>query len=98
MSKKYIPAPLNTAEVVLPAELTELVEKLAENAHEVWAVNRINAGWTYGPARDDENKKTPCLVPYANLPESEKFYDRQLVTETLKSILKLNYKILIDGG
>lgn len=89
----YCPKPINTSDVELSKELLELTEKIAENVHEVWASGRIEQGWTYGPVRDDVKKETPCLVPYSDLPESEKEYDRNTALETLKLIVKLGYKI-----
>lgn len=93
MTKEYIPTPADTANVKLPPELHPLIENMAKNVHEVWAQNRINEGWTYGPTRDDANKKHPCLVAYDDLPESEKAYDRATSQETLKLILKLGFEI-----
>lgn len=93
MTKEYIPNPAETSDVKLPDELLPLIEEMAKNVHEVWAQNRINEGWTYGPQRDDVNKKHPCLVPYHELPESEKEYDRATSQETLKLILKLGFDI-----
>lgn len=90
----YAPKPIDTTDVKLSAELLELTEKIAENVHEVWAVGRIAEGWTYGPVRDDAKKETPCLVSYAELPESEKEYDRNTALETLKLITKLGYEII----
>jgi RyR domain-containing protein len=89
----YRPKPLDTSAVTLPASLRNLLEKLAENTHEVWAVQRISDGWTLGPNRDDDNKKHPGLVPYADLSEGEKEYDRKTASETLKAILLLGYAI-----
>jgi hypothetical protein len=89
----YQPKPLNTAAINLPASLQQLMEQLAENAHDVWAATRIEQGWSYGSTRDDARKKHPCLVPYSELPESEKEYDRKTAGETLKAILKLGYTI-----
>jgi hypothetical protein len=89
----YHPAPLDTSTVELPVSLHKLLERLAENAHDVWAATRVAQGWSHGPARDDGNKKHPCLVPYAELPESEKDYDRNAAVETLKAILLLGYTI-----
>lgn len=77
----------------LPRELEELTELLARNAHEVWARNRVQEGWTWGEVRDDAKKTTPCLVPYEDLPESEKAYDRSTAMQTLKLVLKLGYRI-----
>lgn len=89
----YTPNPINTDHVVLNEELLQLVEKLAENVHDVWAASRIAEGWTYGPVRDDATKQTPCLVPYDRLPESEKDYDRNTAMGTLKLILSLGFEI-----
>ena len=47
----------------------------------------------FGPTRDDSHKKHPCLIPYADLPESEKEYDRKMAAETLKAIVLLGYRI-----
>lgn len=93
MTKEYIPEPVETDSVHLPEELLPLVEDMARNVHEVWAKNRMNDGWTYGAVRDDVAKKHPCLVPYDELPESEKHYDRATSQETLKLILKSGFVI-----
>ena len=89
----YKPTPIDTSSVVLPAELLELTEKIAENVHDIWAKGRIDAGWVYGESRNDEKRENPCLVPYGELPESEKLYDRNTAMETIKLIVKLGYKI-----
>ena len=92
----YIPKPINTEDVKLPSEIAELSEKLARNTHEVWAKGRLDDGWCYGEVRDDENKLHPCLVPYDQLSEIEKDYDRRTAMETVKLILKLGYTIKKD--
>lgn len=89
----YNPKPINTDDIVLSDDLLELKEKIAENVHEVWAAGRIAGGWTYGPVRDDALKTTPCLVPYDDLPDSEKEYDRNTALQTLKLVIALGYKI-----
>ena len=89
----YQPNPVDTTDVVLSADLLELTEEIAENVHEVWAQGRIREGWTYGAERNDTKKETPCLVPYNQLPESEKTYDRNTALETVKLIVKLGYRI-----
>ncbi len=93
MKKEYRPEPVDTQSVKLPDELKPLIEEMARNVHEVWAQNRITDGWTYGPVRDDAAKKHPCLVPYDQLTESEKEYDRATSQETLKFILKSGFAI-----
>ena len=89
----YQPHPKKVDGIVLPPELLALTEQIAENVHEVWAAARMAEGWTYGPVRDDAKRQTPCLVPYADLPEEEKAYDRNTAMQTLKLIVKLGYKI-----
>ena len=91
--KKYIPKPIDTSDVTLSEDIFELSEQIAKNVHEVWAINRLNEGWTYGEVRDDMKKTTPCMIPYEDLPEIEKDYDRNTAMETLKLIIKLGYKI-----
>lgn len=93
MDKKYTPQPIDTSDVELSEELLLLTEQLARNVHDVWAVGRLNEGWTYGPERNDTLKQNPCLVDYSDLPESEKEYDRNTAMETLKTILKLGWGI-----
>ena len=91
--EKYKPQPVNTSDVKLPDDLTPLIEEMAKNVHEVWAQNRINDGWTYGTVRDDVKEQHPGLVPYEELPEREKEYDRATSQETLKFILKSGFSI-----
>ena len=93
MKKTYNPKPINTEGIELPEDLIELREKIAENVHDIWAKQRIEQGWSCGEVRNDELKQHPCLVPYDELPESEKEYDRNTAMETLKLIIKLNWKI-----
>jgi ryanodine receptor 2 len=89
----YDPKPIDPRSVALPPEIVELTEKLAEHAHDVWAYERLKQGWTYGPKRDDANKKHPCLVPYAELPETEKVHDRNTAMQTLQYLVAKGYRI-----
>lgn len=93
MKYSYTPQPVDTSDVILPEELNELVELISKNVHEVWAQSRLGQGWTYGPERSDELKHHPCLIPYEELPEIEKAYDRDTAMGTLKLIAKLGFKI-----
>ena len=92
-NESYIPQPIDTKDVELPEELKALAEQMAKNVHEIWAETRIAQGWTYGPERNDAKKKHPCLIPYEELPEEEKVYDRNTSIETLKFILKAGFVI-----
>ena len=90
---KYIPHPLPLEELDLNSDLEELIEIIAKNIHEQWSFARIQEGWVYGPNRDDKKKTTPCLVPYEELPENEKEYDRNTAKTTIMTILDSGYKI-----
>ena len=89
----YTPAPIDNSFIRLTPELEELVERLAHNIHELWAQERLREGWRYGPERDDSRKTTPVMVPYEQLPDSEKYYDRVMARETIKTILALGGKV-----
>ncbi len=89
----YEPYPICLDDVSLDGNLTELQEAIAENAYEIWAKARTDKGWTYGPERNDQKKETPDMVPYCNLPESEKLYDREMAMQTLKLVKKLGFEI-----
>lgn len=92
--QEYIPQPVDVSGISLNPELQELTEMIAENAHDVWAENRMKEGWTYGAVRDDGKKKHPDLVPYGELPEGEKEYDRLLALHTIKLVKRLGYRIV----
>lgn len=96
----YHPNPIDTSGIVLSDKLLALTEKIAENVHDVWAAGRIQEGWTYGEVKDSAAKTTPCLVPYGQLPDSEREYDRKTALETIKLIVKLGYRIVpaADGA
>ena len=93
MKNMYVPQPMDTSDIQLPKELDVLLEQMAKNVHEVWAESRIAQGWSYGEERNDTLKHHPCLVPYEELPEVEKAYDRDTALGTLKLISKLGFKI-----
>jgi len=95
--KTYYPKPIDTRHIELPDDIMALTERLAENAHDLWAQQRLADGWRYGLKRDDMNKLHPCLIAYKDLPESEKTYDRLAAIETLKAIMALDYVIYSKG-
>jgi len=89
----YKPTPIDTGQVQLPAELAPLLERLAEHVHDIWSCGRIAEGWTHGEHRNDRDKTHPGLIPYAELSEGERDYDRRTMEQTLKAILALGFKI-----
>ena len=92
-TNNYTPQPIEISAIRLPEELNPLVEQMAKNVHEVWSAGRMADGWKYGAKRDDEKKTHPCLVPYEELPESEKEYDRNTAIGTLRFILAKGFSI-----
>jgi len=89
----YTPLPIDTSEIFIDQDILELIELIANNTHDVWAESRIEEGWIYGPTKDSNLKTTPDLVPYEDLPESEKEYDRKTAMEAIKILISLGYKI-----
>jgi ryanodine receptor 2 len=92
-ARAYRPEPIRTDGVQIPPELATLTEMLAQNAHDVWASQRLAQGWTWGPSRDDARKQHPCLIPFEQLADSEKDIDRAAALETIKVILVLGFSI-----
>lgn len=93
MKTTYNPNPIDLSSIKLNDELLELTEQMAKNVHDVWASERIAGGWQYGSERNDALKTHPCLVPYEQLSESEKSFDKNTALSTLKLIIKLGYTI-----
>ncbi len=89
----YQSKPTDTSRVEITEEMRTLIELLAQNAHDLWASNRITGGWRWGPERNDSRKLHPCLVPYDELPRTEKDIDRGVVLGTLKAIVASGYRI-----
>jgi hypothetical protein len=93
----YKPAPIDVSHIKLSLEIRQLTEQLAKNAHEVWAQERIAQGWRFGMERSDPRKEHPSLVPYEELPESEKVYDRNTAMGTLKAVQAFGYRLVKSG-
>lgn len=95
---KYNPTPVDTSDIKLSDDLCSLYETMAKNVHEMWAKKRIEQGWKYGKERNDARKEHPCLIPYEELSELEKNYDRNSSIETLKLIIKMGFEIKKVSG
>jgi len=95
-SAQYEPKPISLEGVEIGTELTELVEALARNAHDVWACQRLADGWIWGQERNDSVKTHPCLVAYDDLPDSEKVYDLNVASNTIRAVIALGFRISRD--
>lgn len=92
--RAFAPKPFDLNDIVVPENVRPALEKIAENVHNVWAASRIAEGWVYGAYVNSEKKETPNLVPYEDLPECEKDYDRNTALATIKMLIKLGYDII----
>ncbi len=91
---RALPEPMDLSAVLMPEELRDAVERIAENTHYVWLRGRLEEGWTWGPRRSDAAKESPCMVPYDELPENEKAYDRRTAESVIKMLLAMDYRIV----
>lgn len=59
-----------------------------EQLHQKWYDFKIAHGWVYGDVKDDEAKTHPCLVPYDQLPDEQKYKDAlfQVIVRTMTSL------------
>ncbi len=89
----YQPNPINTSQIKIDKEESQLAECLAKNTHEIWVKQKIKDGWKYGPNRDNHLKLHPYLIPYEQLPDQEKEHDYLTAIESIKALLALGYKI-----
>ncbi|XP_073784038.1 ryanodine receptor 3-like isoform X2 [Danio rerio] len=90
----FIPRPVDTSQTVMPPHLEKVRDRLAENIHELWGMNKIELGWSYGKIREDNKRQHPCLVDFSKLPETERNYNLQMSTETLKTLLALGCHVV----
>ena len=90
---KYKPEPMNTSAITLPPEVSGLADFLSKNVHEVWAAQKVQDGYTYGPTDSKVLKTHPNLVPYEQLSEADREYDRNTALETIKVLIKLGFVI-----
>ncbi|XP_072515634.1 ryanodine receptor 1 [Salminus brasiliensis] len=92
-SNGYKPAPLDLNHVKLTPNQNTLVERLAENGHNVWARDRVRQGWTYSIVQDIVNKRNPRLVPYNLLDEKTKKTNRDTVCAAVRTLIGYGYNI-----
>lgn len=84
----------NPDDIPIPDGLISDLERIAGSVHRVWMRGRMDEGWKWGPHRDDQKMENPCIVPYEQLSETDKEYDRQTVLQTIRALLALGYQII----
>lgn len=90
-------APLTDWDAELFGFTPEEVEKLAVMEHDRWIEERRLDGWKYGEKKDIKKKTTPYLVPYNQLSEDIKEYDRNTVRALPVFLAKAGYQIRRQG-
>jgi hypothetical protein len=86
-------------ETAIAGELLQLIDFLAENMHDIWAVRKMEEGWKYGRYRDNDSKLHPNLIPYYELSEADKELDREGSRNILSGLIEQGYKISkVDSG
>lgn len=73
----------------LPEELQSVLELAAARVHDVWAAGKIEDGWQWGEKLDEERKHHPCLVPYEELTEHDREYDRRTAAATIQCLVEM---------
>uniref|UniRef100_A0A671MXC6 Ryanodine receptor 2-like n=1 Tax=Sinocyclocheilus anshuiensis TaxID=1608454 RepID=A0A671MXC6_9TELE len=89
----FIPIPVDSSEVEYPPQLEQIREILAENLHELWLIDKIEQGWTYGPVKDESRKIHLCLVEFSKLPDQERIHNLQSSEDILRTLLAFGVHI-----
>ena len=76
----------------------ELLEKLAEAAHEVFCDGLRASGYEFGPQTDEVTKTHFSLRPYAELPEHEKEQNRGNVRDIANKLARIGYVMIHARG
>ena len=71
-----------------------LLDTLARGEHDRWMTAKTAAGWTYGARTDDTARQHDALLPWDQLPETQKDKDRALVTGIPAILSHCGYAIL----
>jgi hypothetical protein len=69
----------------------EILERLAEAAHQVYCEGKKRDGWKLGPEKNEKKKTHPWLIPYEQLPESAKNANRVTVKLIPKKLAAAGY-------
>lgn len=83
------------AKAAVPTDiLTAALEPMAEAEHNGWMAHRAANGWIWGENRDDDAKRHPSMLAYAQLPEREKNKDRDNVRHYPEFAARTGYRIV----
>lgn len=77
----------------LPEEYEAIREEVAASVHDAWTKEKIADGWKAADHRDAVQKLDDRLIPYNELPEEEKKYDRATAEAAIRALLSCGYEI-----
>ncbi len=69
------------------------IETMARVEHLRWSWEKRLTGWIYDNVKDEKMKTHPSLIPYADLSESEKEKDRELVKLIPSLLQDIDYEV-----
>eukprot|EP00108_Taenia_solium_P001407 TsM_000688100 transcript=TsM_000688100 gene=TsM_000688100 len=93
----FIPTPLVTSSIKLPAALSILVDQFAKHCHDSWAQELVDQGYVYGLTLDEARRTHPNIRSYHSLSQRDQMRYIQPVTETLRAMLALGWTIDPSG-
>jgi len=70
-----------------------LLDLLARLEHDRWSREKIDAGWRYAPRREPQDRIHECLIPWDEMPDDLRQYDRQYVQNLPELLFKTGYAI-----
>ncbi len=80
----------------LPEFTDDEIELLAEMEHARWVVERLRAGWTYGPEKDLARNVSPYLVPWQKISDNVRKWDRDTVRKIPQFLAEAGIEITRD--
>ncbi len=71
----------------------EEVEVMSVIEHDRWCDERISNGWVYGPKKDVDNRISPYIVPWEELSDEIREYDRQAVRNIIPILKRVGLSV-----
>ena len=94
---KYTPNPVNLNNVQLANDIVNLIQKFAEHYHDAYCQRKMENGWSYGDVLDQDRKTDPKLKPFHMLNPFDQEHYKQEITNQIKTILALNWRLELQG-
>ncbi|XP_061915089.1 ryanodine receptor 2-like isoform X1 [Entelurus aequoreus] len=91
----FTPSPVDVSEVELPLQFEDICDKIAENVHELWVMEKVDLGWTRGNERDEGKRLDPCLVEFSKLPEQERKLNLHTAQDILRTLLAVGFHMAL---